>query len=150
MLKALVCSLSLSMVAAVSLATTAPARAADDTMMKSDAMMKIDCSKAGSMMSEVVGVFGWASPLVMIASALMLFVCYDSLVMPTALGRVAFSPLVLLMIWNLCGTTAAFGLGAETVTAVPSGIIRTLPQNVLAYALAVWVIRQATRLWSRR
>lgn len=103
--------------------------------------------KTGSMMSEVVGVFGWASPLVMIAAALMLFVAYDSLVMPTAMGRVAFSPLIILLIWNLCGTTAAFGLGAETVTAVPSGIIRTLPQSVLAYALAVWFVKQVSRLW---
>lgn len=52
MFKALVCTLGLSMVAAVSLATPVPAGAADDTMMKSDAMMKMDCSKAGSMMSD--------------------------------------------------------------------------------------------------
>ena len=105
--------------------------------------------KTGSMIAEVFGVFGWASPLVMIASALLLFVFYDIFVMPTALGRVAVSPLIILLIWNLCGTTAAFGLGAETLTAIPGGIVRTLPQSVLVYALAVWLVKQVTRLWGR-
>jgi uncharacterized protein (DUF305 family) len=46
MLKALVFALGLSTIAASSLLTSAPAGARDD------AMTKIDCSKAGSMMSD--------------------------------------------------------------------------------------------------
>ncbi|MBC8057620.1 MAG: hypothetical protein H7Y61_13680 [Rhizobiales bacterium] len=105
--------------------------------------------KTGSMVAEVFGVFGWAWPLVMITSGIVLFVFYDALAMPTAEGRLAMSPLIILLIWNLCGTTAAFGLGAETVTAIFGGIVRTLPQNVLVYALAVWAVKQAMRLWGR-
>ena len=64
-------------------------------------------------------------------------------------GRRAFSPLIILLIWNLVGTTAAFGFGAETVTAVPAGIVRGLPQNVLVYALAVLMVRGITRVIGR-
>ena len=56
------------------------------------------------------------------------------------------SPLIILMIWNLCGTTAAFGFGAETVVTVPSGIVRGLPQNILFYFIATLAVRRITRL----
>jgi len=102
--------------------------------------------KTGSMIGEVFAVFGWAFPFVTVAAALMLFVFHDAFVTPTALGRMAFSPLIILLVWNLVGTTAAFGLGAETVTAIPSGIVRGLPQNVLVYLIAVYIVRGASRL----
>ena len=105
--------------------------------------------KSGSLIAEVVSVFGWAFPLVVLVCALLLFVFHDAFVMVTRYRRLAFSPLILLLIWNLCGTTAAFGLGAESVTAIPAGIARGLPQNVLVYVLAVAVLRAAGRLRGR-
>ncbi len=106
--------------------------------------------KTGSMIAEVYGVFGWMFPLVLVASALMLFVFHDAFALATPYGRLAFSPLILLLIWNLVGTTAAFGLGAETVTAIPSGIVRGLPQNVLVYLIAVTGVKLLGRLIGRR
>ena len=68
--------------------------------------------KTGSLVAEVYGMFGWLLyPFVMMASALLLFVFHDAFVMVTKHRRLAFSPLILLLIWNLVGTTAAFGLG---------------------------------------
>ena len=84
--------------------------------------------KTGSMVAEVYAVYGWAFAPVMIGAAVMLFVFHDAFSIP-------------LLIWNLVGTTAAFGLGAETVTAIPSGIVRGLPQNVLVYLVAVQAVK---------
>ena len=106
--------------------------------------------KTGSMIGEVYAVFGWFFPIVTAACALMLFVFHDAFATPTAGGRMAFSPLIILLIWNLVGTTAAFGLGAETVTAIPSGIVRGLPQNVLVYVIAIYFVRGASRLIGSR
>ncbi len=106
--------------------------------------------KTGSMIGEVYGIFGWASPFVMLASAVMLFVFHDAFVSAAAPGRSAVSPLIILLIWNLVGTTAAFGFGAETVTAIPAGIVRGLPQNVLVYVIAVAFVKSAGRLLGRR
>ncbi len=106
--------------------------------------------KTGSMIAEVFGVYGWAFPLVIAGSALMLFTFHDAFVTPTAQGRLAFAPLILLLIWNLVGTTAAFGLGAETVTAIPSGILRGLPQSVIAYVVAAAFARFVSRVVGRR
>lgn len=105
--------------------------------------------KTGSMIAEVYAVFGWAFPLVTIGAALMLFVFHDAFAAPTAQGRIAFSPLILLLIWNLVGTTAAFGLGAETVTAIPAGIARGLPQNIVVYLIAIAIVRGLSRLIGR-
>ena len=106
--------------------------------------------KTGSMMSEVFSVYGWAFPFVLTGVILMLFVAYDAFVARLPNGRLAFSPLILLLIWNLCGTTAAFGLGAETVTAIPAGIARGIPQNVLVFVIAVFAVRTFSRLTGRR
>ncbi len=105
--------------------------------------------KTGSMVAEVYAIFGWAFPLVIAACALLLFVFHDAFVAQSPGGRTAFAPLIILLIWNLCGTTAAFGLGAETVTAIPAGIARGLPQNVLVYALAALAVRGIGRLTGR-
>ncbi|MEP7098956.1 MAG: hypothetical protein ABI781_00510 [Burkholderiales bacterium] len=102
--------------------------------------------KTGSMIAEVFWVYGWAFPIVIVVSALMLFVFHDAFVTPAAPGRLAISPLILLLIWNLVGTTAAFGLGAETVTAIPAGIVRGLPQNVLVYVIAVALVKGVSRV----
>ena len=107
--------------------------------------------KTGSMVGEVWGVFGaWLFAPVMFVSALLLFVFHDAFVMVTRHQRLAFSPVILLLIWNLCGTTAAFGLGAESVTAIPAGIVRGLPQNVLFYMLATYGLRLLGRAAGRR
>ena len=107
--------------------------------------------KTGSMIGEVWGVFGpWLFGPVIFASALLLFVFHDAFVMVTKYQRLAFSPVILLLIWNLCGTTAAFGLGAESVTAIPAGIVRGLPQNVLFYMLATFGLRLLGRAAGRR
>ena len=105
--------------------------------------------KTGSMIAEAFGFFGGWFPLVIIASGLLLFVCYDAFVALSAFGATAVSPLILLLIWNLCGTTAAFGLGAETVTAVVSGVLRNLPQTALIYALAAWLVQKVARFARR-
>jgi hypothetical protein len=105
--------------------------------------------KTGSMIGEVYGVFGWAFAPVIVVSGLMLFVAYDAFAATAPNGREAVSPVIILLIWNLCGTTAAFGLGAETVTAIPSGIARTMPQDVLVYLLAVACVRGLTHLLGR-
>lgn len=105
--------------------------------------------KTGSLAGEVWGVFGLAMPLVVIASALLLFVFHDAFVAHGVRGRLAFSPLILLLIWNLVGTTAAFGLGAESVTAVPAGVVRGLPQNVLVFVIATALVRAGFRLAGR-
>lgn len=102
--------------------------------------------KTGSMIAEVFSVYGWAFPIVMATSALMLFVFHDAFATPTGPGRLAVSPLILLLIWNLVGTTAAFGLGAETVTAIPAGIARGLPQNIFAYVIAIALVRGVSRI----
>lgn len=106
--------------------------------------------KTGSMIAEVYAVYGWFFPLVIVACGLLLYAFHDAFVMPTAADRLAVSPLIILLIWNLVGTTAAFGLGAETVTAIPAGIARGLPQNVLVYAVAIVLVRAAVRLVGRR
>jgi hypothetical protein len=105
--------------------------------------------KTGSMIAEVFAVYGWAFPFVMLGAALMLFVFHDAFAVPAPHGRLAMSPLILLLMWNLVGTTAAFGLGAESVTAIPAGIARGLPQNVLVYVIAIALVRGATRLTGR-
>jgi hypothetical protein len=97
--------------------------------------------KTGSMIAEVYAVFGWLFPLVILVNALLLFVFHDAFVGTARSGRKVISPLMLLLIWNLVGTTAAFGLGAETVTAIPAGIVRGLPQNVLMYLIATSLVR---------
>ena len=102
--------------------------------------------KTGSMIGETYGVWGPAFVLVLVPAALMLWVFHDAFVVRTPGGQLAFSPLILLLIWNLVGTTAAFGLGAESVTAVPAGILRGLPQNLLFYLLALFAVRAASRL----
>jgi hypothetical protein len=105
--------------------------------------------KTGSMVAEAFGVYGLAFPLVMAASGLLLFVVYDAFAIATFHGRLAFAPLMLLQIWNLVGTTAAFGLGTETVTSIPSNIVRGLPQNILVYLIAFALVRGATRIAGR-
>jgi hypothetical protein len=105
--------------------------------------------KTGSMIGEVFGVFGAAFPLVLIGAGLMLFVMHDAFAAQGPFGRLALAPLMILLIWNLVGTTAAFGLGAETITAIPAGIVRGLPQNILAYLIAVALVRGATRIAGR-
>ena len=106
--------------------------------------------KTGSMIGEIFGVYGWWFPLLMVGCALLLFVVYDAFAPPTFDGRLAFSPLMLLLIWNLVGTTAAFGFGTESVTAIPSGIVRGMPQNVLVYLIAIHLVRGASRLLGSR
>ena len=107
--------------------------------------------KTGSMIGEVFAVYGVAFPFVIAASALLLFVFHDAFVAgPAPDGRLAVSPMIVLLIWNLVGTTAAFGLGAETVTAIPAGIVRGLPQNVLFYVIAAGSVRAAMRLVGQR
>lgn len=101
--------------------------------------------KTGSMIAEAWAVCGWAFPLVLAAAAWALFLCYDAFVATAAGGAVACAPLILLLAWNLCGTTAAFGLGAETLTAIPAGIVRGVPQHVIAYLAALFVVRLAGR-----
>ena len=101
------------------------------------------------MIAEAFGFFGWWFPVVIIGSGLLLFVFHDAFAMATPYGGMAVSPLVLLLIWNLCGTTAAFGLGAETVASVMSGVVRNLPQNALIYALAAWAAHQVVRFLRR-
>lgn len=103
--------------------------------------------KTGSMIAEVYSVFGWLFPAVMFVSALMLFVFYDALVAESPYGRKIVSPLIILLIWNLCGTTAAFGLGAETVVQIPGGILRGLPQSILFYFIAIMAVRPVARLF---
>jgi hypothetical protein len=105
--------------------------------------------KTGSMIAEVFGVFGAAFPLVILCTAPLLFVVHDAFATPSPFGRLAFSPMMILLIWNLVGTTAAFGLGAETITAIAAGILRGLPQNVLFYLLAIALVRGGTRLAGR-
>lgn len=105
--------------------------------------------KTGSMMAEVYAVFGWAWPLVLAASALLLFVFYDAFVMGTNAGRLAFAPLAILLIWNLVGTTASVGFGTESVANIPSAIVRGLPQNVVMYLIAFAGVRGLTRLLGR-
>lgn len=102
--------------------------------------------KTGSMIGEVYGIYGWAFPLVMIGCGLLLYVLYDAFATPTSRGRMVFSPLILLLIWNLCGTTAAFGLGAESITAVLTGVLRGMPQNVLVYLMALMLVKGISRL----
>lgn len=108
--------------------------------------------KTGSMIGEVYSVFGWGAPLVLTGAALMLFVCYDPLVQRSPDGRLVVSPIFVLLAWNLCGTTAAFGLASESVTAIPAGIVRGLPQNILFYLLASLAVGMLFRLagWSDR
>ncbi|MDB5820981.1 MAG: hypothetical protein JWQ11_4621, partial [Rhizobacter sp.] len=101
--------------------------------------------KTGSMIAEVYSVFGWLFPGVMALSAMLLYVFYDALVADSPSGRKVVSPLIILMIWNLCGTTASFGFGAETVVTVPAGIVRGLPQNILFYLVATIAVRRITR-----
>ncbi|MEP7100167.1 MAG: hypothetical protein ABI781_06640 [Burkholderiales bacterium] len=105
--------------------------------------------KTGSMIAEVFGVFGAAFPLVIVGAGLMLFVVHDAFAARSPFGRLALAPLMILLVWNLVGTTAAFGLGAETVTAIPAGIVRGLPQNILAYLIATALVRAATRIAGR-
>ena len=106
--------------------------------------------KTGSMMGEVFGVFRWAFPLVLAAAALAVFVVYDAFVTSTPAGRLAVAPLVLLLIWNLVGTTASIGLGTESVTQIPSSIVRGLPQNIVMYLVAATVVRGVASLLARR
>ncbi len=106
--------------------------------------------KTGSMMGELYGVFRYAFPLVLGVAALAVFLVYDAFVMPTAAGRLAFSPLVLLLIWNLVGTTASIGLGTESVTQIPSSILRGLPQNVVMYLIACTVVRGLSQLVAQK
>lgn len=105
--------------------------------------------KTGSMMGEIFGVWGWAYPLVLVGCAWMLSVVYDAFVIPGFQGRLCFSPLMLLLIWNLVGTTAAFGFGTETVTSIPAQILRGMPQTVLIYLIAIGLLRGATQLLRR-
>lgn len=105
--------------------------------------------KTGSMIAEVFGVFGAAFPLVLLAATLLLFVVHDAFAAESPFGRLGLSPLMILLIWNLVGTTAAFGLGAETITAIPAGILRGLPQDILVYLFATAVVRAATRIAGR-
>ena len=105
--------------------------------------------KTGSMVGEIVGVYALAFPLVVIGCALLLFVVYDAFVVRAFRDRLACSPFILLLIWNLCGTTAAFGLGAESITAIPAGIVRGLPQNILVYLIAIAMVKGVTRLTGR-
>ncbi len=97
--------------------------------------------KTGSMFAEIHGVFGWGFPLVLALAAWMLFVCYDAFAAMTTTDRLVVAPLLLMTSWNLVGTTAAVGLGAETVTAIPSAILRGIPQNLLVYLIAAWAAR---------
>jgi hypothetical protein len=105
--------------------------------------------KTGSMIGEVYGVFGWAMVPVMMGATLMLFAAYDSFAVRTAAGRLAFSPMIILLIWSLIGTTASFGYGAESVTAIPAGIVRGIPQNILCYVVTAWIARSITRVLGR-
>lgn len=115
--------------------------------------------KTGSMIGEVYSMFGWGFPLVLGAAALMLFVAYDVFVGRDARGVRTVSPLLLLLAWNLMGTTAAFGLGGETVVVIPAGILRGLVQYILFYVIAVAAVGALSRLagwtpapprWQRR
>lgn len=106
--------------------------------------------KTGSVIGEIYSTCGWAWPLVLAGAALLLFVVYDAFVQVGPGQRVVVSPLIALLIWNLCGTTAAFGLGTETITAIPAGIVRNLPQHILFYLVALLVTRAAARLVSTR
>jgi hypothetical protein len=106
--------------------------------------------KTGSMIGEVFGVFGAAFALLIAGAALMLFVVHDAFAAHGPYGRLAVAPLMILLIWNLVGTTAAFGLGAETITAIPAGIVRGLPQNILVYLIAIALVRGATRIAGRQ
>lgn len=98
--------------------------------------------KTGSMIAEIWGVFGWRFPIVLFFSAVPLYLFYDALCGTSQVGRRVLSPLILLLIWNLCGTTAGFGLGAESITALLGGIIRGIPQNVVIYLIAIYAVRK--------
>jgi hypothetical protein len=103
--------------------------------------------KTGSMIAEVYSVFGVLFPAVMFVGSMLLYVFYDALVADAPSGRKVVSPLIILLIWNLCGTTAAFGLGAETVVQIPAGIVRGLTQNIMFYFIAVYSVRKLARLF---
>ncbi len=102
--------------------------------------------KTGSMMAEVYAVFGWAFPLVLAATTCVLFIVYDAFVTLTPVGRLAVAPIVILLIWNLVGTTASIGFGTESVTQIPASILRGLPQNVVMYLIAFAFVRGVTRV----
>lgn len=97
--------------------------------------------KTGSMFGEMYTVWGWYFPIMLVLVAWLLFVVYDSLAAVTSTGRPVVAPLLLLVVWNLVGTTAAFGLGAETVVSPVAGVLRGLPQNIVLYLVAAWGVR---------
>lgn len=101
--------------------------------------------KTGSMIAEAYSIFGWLYPFAMFVGAMLLFIFYDAMVMDSPYGRKVVSPMIILLIWNLCGTTAAFGLGAETMVQIPAGIIRNLPQTIMFY----WVATTGVKLFAR-
>jgi hypothetical protein len=105
--------------------------------------------KTGSMMGEVYGTFGLLAAPIMAAATIMLFTAYDTFGVRTAAGRLALSPLIVVLIWSLVGTTASFGFGAESVTAIPAGIVRGIPQDILVYLVAAWMARSVGRLFGR-
>lgn len=97
--------------------------------------------KTGSMFGELFTLYGWGFPLVLVAVSWLLFVAYDAFAALTPEGRLVISPLLLLLAWNLVGTTAAFGFGSETWVSIIAGVARGIPQNLLVYLMAAWGLR---------
>jgi len=92
----------------------------------------------GSMWVDLLAVFGVWSPIVTIGLLLVLYVLLDMLSIHDRDGGLLLSAVAVCTAWAIF----LYGLGAESISAKVTWIVRGLPEKILLYCIAAALLRQ--------
>lgn len=96
--------------------------------------------RTGSMIAEGFSIAGIAFPVLLCVMAIACFVVYDSFYDLKEKSKNPLSPIILLQIWYLFGGVAGSVFGAEGLSKVIGGIVRGLPQSIIAYVAVIFFV----------